>query len=130
MSEHGIVIFHDTMVREREFGVWKFWSEVSSGRPSFEFEHSNGLGVLSVGRELPVGIKFLFDACRSETDLIRKFFQTTGDRFDTIIKYRMQSEQLNDLKIYESIVNESPALVLYNRAIQGARHLFRRFRRR
>ncbi len=129
MSERGIVIFHDTAVRERDFGVWKFWSEVSSVRPSFEFLHSHGLGVLGVGSEIPDGIRFLFEASANEIELIRKFFQTTGDRFDAIVRYRMQSDRLSDMQVYASIVNDSPALSIYYRAIQAARRLYRSFKR-
>jgi hypothetical protein len=130
MSGRGIVIFHDTMVREREFGVWKFWSEVSAGRPNFEFQHSHGLGELSVGSEIPDGLKFLFDASGNEIELIRKFFQVTGDRFDAIVRYRMQSEQLSDMKLYASIVHDSPALSIYYKGIRAARGVYRRLKRR
>ena len=53
LSDRAVVLFHDTNVREREFGVFKFWEEVSSDRPSFEFLHGHGLGVLAYGRNVP-----------------------------------------------------------------------------
>ncbi len=61
LSDRAVVLFHDTNVRERHFGVWRFWAELRETYPAFEFLHGHGLGVLAYGRNVPDTV---LDLCR------------------------------------------------------------------
>lgn len=55
LSDRAIVLFHDISEKQRDFGVWRFWGEISQGQDTFEFPHSHGLGVLIFGKNaLPI----------------------------------------------------------------------------
>ncbi|MDQ3372277.1 MAG: class I SAM-dependent methyltransferase [Acidobacteriota bacterium] len=114
MSKRGIVLFHDTTVRERDFGVWKFWDEVKENRPHFEFSHAHGLGVLFVGEDLPEELQLLFAADENQTAVIRSFFNALGERVEWPRHYQTQSERVEELQKYENIVKNSRLIQKYH----------------
>lgn len=78
LSSRAIVLFHDTNVRESDFGVWRFWAELSGQYPSFEFLHGHGLGVLAFGPDVPVGLRPLFGAETDQRSAIQAVYSRLG----------------------------------------------------
>lgn len=69
LSDGAVVLFHDTNVRQRGFGVFRFWAEISKEHQSFEFFHSHGLGVLVHGRNRQGHCKVLRSCPAAECSL-------------------------------------------------------------
>jgi hypothetical protein len=78
LSDRAIVLFHDIDVREREFGVWRLWHEISGRHPSFAFNHGHGLGVLGVGAALDDAVRVLFEAGEPAQNAIRQAYARLG----------------------------------------------------
>ncbi len=113
MSRRGIILFHDTNVRERGFGVWRFWDEAQKNYPSFEFLHSHGLGVLAVGEDVPEDLQTLFTADETQIAAIRQFFHLLADRIESVNTHRAQTEYIARLQTYEKVVNDSRLMRAY-----------------
>ena len=100
MSRRGVVLFHDINVRKDDFGVWRLWDEITRDRPSFTFLHSNGLGVLGVGEDLPESVRELFAVQKAGGEglrAVRSWFDRLGDaaiETETIQRLEEQEKHL------------------------------------
>ncbi|MBL9005258.1 MAG: class I SAM-dependent methyltransferase [Myxococcales bacterium] len=80
LSSRAVVLFHDINVRKADFGVWRFWDEISVKYPSMSFMHGYGLGVLAVGREVPEPLMQFLRLEPAELERVREFFFALGSR--------------------------------------------------
>jgi ElaB/YqjD/DUF883 family membrane-anchored ribosome-binding protein len=99
LSSRGVILFHDTNVRERDFGVWQLWEELKVAYPHIEFQHSHGLGVLFVGPDQPQAVRALVQT--SESDPVRLAFKQLMARLGRA--YELQAE----LRIHIGMLGET-----------------------
>ncbi len=78
LSQRAVVLLHDTNVEERGFGVRQFFDELSGQYLCFDFLHSNGLGVVAVGRDVPANFLAFMERARAEPQVMRRFFETVA----------------------------------------------------
>ncbi|MHB1207362.1 MAG: rhamnan synthesis F family protein, partial [Rhodospirillaceae bacterium] len=85
LSDRAVVLFHDTNVRERDFGVFRLWESLRDAYPSFEFLHGHGLGVLAYGPKAPPAITAFIAACRNPATAadVRLAYGRLGAAFKT-----------------------------------------------
>lgn len=95
VSDRGVVLFHDIAEHQGDFGVWRYWDELSARYPSFAFEHGHGLGVVGVGAALPEPMTKFFAAAGADGETIRAEYARLGRRLQDLVDWKYDIPQLN-----------------------------------
>lgn len=138
MGPRGVVLFHDTNVRHGDFGVWKFWAEISVDRPALEFLHSNGLGVLYVGSEKPpLALAQLFESAATSDGraALRAYFSRLGDPLVAHLAQKTASARAEDVgrvlhQVHteaQQVIKEAAALAAENSALAARAEIAQRW---
>jgi hypothetical protein len=106
LSERAVVLFHDTNVREKNFGVCRFWEELSSSLSHFEFLHGNGLGLVGVGERLSGPLRSLFSVTENAETAshLRSCYARLGSAVR--LEFRIDELQLAVTQLREHITQQ------------------------
>ncbi len=85
LSNRGVVMLHDIAEYRDDFGVWKLWKELEQEFPSFSFTHSHGLGIVSIGTEIPQPLRNMLNS-PSQHDHYRGIFEFLSKNIKKEIK--------------------------------------------
>lgn len=80
LAANAVVLFHDTAVQQRGFGVHRYWAELQQLHPhTITFDHSNGLGVLFLARPHDPQLLDMLDGAGQDNE-IKTRFETLGNQ--------------------------------------------------
>lgn len=103
LSEQGVVLLHDTQVREKDFGVWRLWEDLVARWRGFDVPYGCGLGMLAVGAHVPRVFTHFLEELNQDPLPILTQLQTLGMRIELT---RTLMALANDLHNDQSILNE------------------------
>ena len=116
LAPGAVVIFHDTQVKDRGFGVHKLWEELQNTYTSnIEFTHSHGLGVLQLNNvSLNMRMPWLNTSSDEKQSFIR-YFSALGSHQSG--RYELHKLQQQVAQLNQSIVQREEHIAQLNQSI-------------
>lgn len=130
LAPGAIVLFHDTVVKESGFGVWRFWEEIKARYPlHFEMHHSFGLGVIQVGtNQASEAQPWLTQSDEFKTHLSASFAAVGQFQIDRFVSTLTQAHIVNLENILQAketlILSTQDALDLKTEEFKALKHDF------
>jgi hypothetical protein len=79
LAPGAVILFHDTSVKENNFGVYRLWDELTKVHPQhFNFDHSFGLGVVRLSGGDPIGSLNWLGGNYDVSMMLNNFFSACG----------------------------------------------------
>lgn len=107
MSGRGVVLFHDTQVEKENFGVKRFWREITAEYPNIEFHHDHGLGMLLVGRQSPQSLQELALEPESTKEQVREVYAAIGDKYNLQWQLAEQQKSIGKMNYQMELMRKS-----------------------
>jgi GT2 family glycosyltransferase/glycosyltransferase involved in cell wall biosynthesis len=117
LAPGAVVLFHDTQVRERGFGVWKFWEELQARYSHhLEFSHSFGLGVLQLdGAPRTKSFDWL-EPTSKEQEILRNYFSALGERQKE--RFELDTANTNAAHLNATVLERDAQILTLSRTIE------------